>query len=197
MKKIIFVLASSLMMAGSAYAQEAFVAQIGNNNNAGNIQVNQPTNASNAYIVQNSQNGGVLGGAAGQTALNLQSGGGNYAFTWQEDLEHTSGAGVFTRGISNITSANHSSLNWQTGSGNTAIAVQMMARTDMSSTILQDGDNNTAVNWQSSLVNGGTVVPTITPALTTPTLGINPGPVVSPVVGITANASLSPTAVSN
>lgn len=180
MKKVLLAIAVTTAMSGAAVAQEAFIAQIGNGNNAGNIQVNQPENypprggQSNSVIVQDSTNSDGRYVSQGQQALTVQSGPDNGSYTWQQDT----GSSLFA--------ARHTALTWQNGRRNSATTVQLARNADFKSTILQEGNGNTAVNWQST---GYTEINSIVPNTIAPELRIRNNAPSVPGVLVGANAN--------
>lgn len=188
MKKIMLIAAAAAGLAfaattGSAFAQynpsEAFISQVGNGHNAANIQVGQDAgqtsavssgDPSTAVIVQSQ----APGGTNGHIALQVQLDPGNAAYTFQSS-----------------TFADDQALTWQDGPGNTAVTVQASTASgsqeeEFTSSIIQTGANNVAVNWQSDVPNSATytVNPT-TPGLTigSPTTTVSSFGVTVPLLG--------------
>lgn len=157
MLKLVLVALASTALTTGAFATEAFIGQEGDHHTAQNIQLNQTNLSTSTAVIYQGQN---PGGANGHDALQVQLGDDNYAYTYQSSDYY-----------------DHVALTWQDGTNNSAVTVQWTdgdtgcnegancpgqddAR--LKSRIIQNGDYNVAVNWQSS--GGGNPVYTLSPA---------------------------------
>jgi hypothetical protein len=154
--KTIMLSAAFIALGTTAFAQDAFISQVGDDHAAVNYsQLNNSgnTNRDNLQVIaQQSETDGTFG-TSGFRAANLASGANNTAYTYQLDLSD------FTTNRSNgSTGATMDSLTWQEGNGNNAVAVQLInqapaRKSTHVSQILQAGDNNVGINWSQN--NGG------------------------------------------
>jgi hypothetical protein len=158
MKKLMLVALATTALTGSALAFEsdAFISQVGNGHDAANIQLGQ--NAGFTTGVDSGQPSVAVilqeqapGGTNGHTALQVQLDPGNFAYTFQSS-----------------TFGDDDALTWQDGTGNSAVTVQVSTATgsqeeEFSSDIIQNGNNNVAVNWQSDVPSSATM--TVTPSV--------------------------------
>lgn len=170
LKVLLVALASSALTTG-AFATEAFIGQVGDHHAAHNIQLNQSNLSTSTATIYQAEN---PGGANGHDALQVQFGDNNDAYTFQK-------SDYF----------DHEALTWQDGTGNDAVTVQWTAGDTgcnegancpgqpdarLKSRIIQLGNGNVGVNWQSS----GTVAHSYS---------LNPASPSITVVGETLNVS--------
>ncbi|SIS95168.1 hypothetical protein SAMN05421759_107118 [Roseivivax lentus] len=185
--KTLTISALAIAFAGSAYAQDAYVNQLGDNLTGMNYAEYSTGNDATQVIVQQG-----VGYSAGQ----LSRGAGNSATTYQIDSTNT-----FINSLPNEGSTAGGpaaeSLIWQSGDGfqngyNTAVAVQLNQQGPGSqnstflSQIIQEGNDNTAVNWTQNQgnTNGMAGVSLLLP--TTLSANVTPGttPLPTPVVNV-------------
>lgn len=194
MKTLIVSISAALMaLSTAAHAQDAYISQIGDDLSAVNYsEYNQSGNQNRDNMQVTAQMG------VGFQAATLTRGSNNTAHTYQLDLTDNYANGTGTSG------ATMESLVWQKGGfntgNNTAVAVQLANQSPGTqgtyvSQILQEGTNNTAINWAQ---NAGTnwFGNTSLASIVTPTLALTPSrealPSVSAVTvpfGTTVNVS--------
>ncbi|EAR51127.1 hypothetical protein OG2516_18195 [Oceanicola granulosus HTCC2516] len=142
--------AAVFAFAGAANAQDAYITQMGDSNDAANVSQN-PTSTPNLQIIQQQANDA--------DAVNLAEGGGNFAYAYQ---------------LSPASSSGMNALIWQDADGNGVnanmaanIAVHTNGNLGANQQIVQYGDENRAINWSDD-TNGdlpkATVVGLIIPA---------------------------------
>lgn len=170
MKNLLISTAAVVALAGAAHAQDAFITQVGDDNSAINYsEYNQSgnTNSDNMQVIVQEGNGFA--------AANFARGKNNSAFAYQQN----------PNGDPNATME---SLIWQSAQnfnegGNTAVAVQLNTnspgtQSTFKSQIIQEGADNTAVNWAQ---NAGGAMAGISLANTSlPSISLNPAANPSP-----------------
>ncbi|UWR23338.1 hypothetical protein [Sulfitobacter sp. S190] len=183
--KTFLISAAVIVAASAASAQDAYVTQLGNNltgvnYSEYNIASNSGTNTQQVIAQQ----------GIGFAAANLSRGTGNSATTFQLDTTNT-----FVND-GNASGATAESLIWQKADGytngyNQAVAVQLVVqgpgaeKAAFRSQIIQEGNNNTAVNWQQT--NGGPMAG----------LSLAGGGLSAPALTLTPNATARPTPAAN
>lgn len=183
--KTYIIAAAVTAIASGAYAQDAFITQVGDDNAAANVQT-------------------VVGGSISQYGSTITPADGNVQVIQQVNLDDGSNTAVqllrgednqaFTYQTTRVGGDNSSLiLQTETGGNNVAsdnIAIHVMNQGpectgflcglaqdhDFTAQTLQYGDDNTAINWIEA---GGNAVPTGTPTLQIPSLTQTalPGPV--------------------
>lgn len=169
--------AAVIALAGAAHAQEAFITQIGDGNDAVNI-AQRGFGQGNTQVI--AQEGDDL------SAANLTRGRDNQAFTYQSFTSGYTGFGGAT--------ASGTSLIWQTGTdsfnggeNNIAVTVQLHDTNnapDYVSQTIQAGDDNVALNWTE---DGGSDVPLFTGSLDAPKLSLTAKTAKAPTPGLLTN----------
>ncbi|SFQ50899.1 hypothetical protein SAMN05421853_107213 [Roseivivax halotolerans] len=184
--KTIALSAAALLFAGAASAQDAYINQLGDQLNAVNYSEYSTGNDAQQVIVQQG-----VGFSAGQ----LSRGPGNSATTYQIDSTSNTVNSLTdtTSGNTVGSGATANSFIWQKNDGftngnNTAVAVQLNQQgpgsqnSSFLSQIIQEGNDNTAVNWsqdQAGTMAGQNLLGTTT---LTATVAPSPTPLPVPVV---------------
>ncbi len=182
MKTLIVSVSAALMaLSTAAHAQDAYISQIGDDLSAVNYsEYNQSGNQNRDNMQVTAQMG------VGFQAATLTRGSNNTAHTYQLDLTNNYANGTGTSG------ATMESLIWQKGGfgtgNNTAVAVQLANQSPGTqgtyvSQILQEGTNNTAINWAQNA--GGVMAGMSLASIVTPTLNLTPSKEALPSISAT------------
>lgn len=182
MKTLIVSVSAALMaLSTAAHAQDAYISQIGDDLSAVNYsEYNQSGNQNRDNMQVTAQMG------VGFQAATLTRGSNNTAHTYQLDLTNNFANGTGTSG------ATMESLIWQKGGfgtgNNTAVAVQLANQSPGTqgtyvSQILQEGTNNTAINWAQNA--GGAMAGMSLASIVTPTLNLTPSKEALPSISAT------------
>lgn len=179
--KTLYLSAAIIALAGAASAQDAFITQLGDDNQAANLSFNTFTPDPNTQVIY--QNGDD------QIAVQIADGNGNQAWSYQ--LAETAPFGpIFGVGGGNV---DHESLVIQEGDDNTAINVALdnnaifglFPGRGANQQILQQGDDNVAINWSQDSANPfGSLIDGTQPA---PTAALTITPLGVPAFGATVN----------
>ncbi|MCB5200475.1 hypothetical protein LGQ03_14595 [Loktanella sp. TSTF-M6] len=176
--KTLFLATAATIIASGAFAQDAFITQLGDDNAAANIQTS--LGGGNLAVVQQVNNVpggffGFLGPQGDNTAVQLQRGADNNAFTYQETTRSSNASLILqTEETGNNVASNNMAINvMANGSAD-----------DFTAQTLQYGDDNVAINW---IEEGGNAVATGSPTLAMPMLALTSIP--NPVPGGMATVS--------
>lgn len=179
--KTLYISAAIVALAGAATAQEAFIQQVGDDNQAANLSFNSDTDDANNQVIY--QEGDS------QLAVNYSDGEGNQAWAYQLAVD---APGIFG-GFGGGANVEHTSLVVQEGDDNTAINVALDQNTGFfdpgtgaTQQTLQSGDNNTALNWSQDSNANNNIIGTVG----IPPASINITPLTAPSFGGTVSGSI-------
>ncbi|OWY18544.1 hypothetical protein B6V73_01735 [Thioclava sp. JM3] len=176
--KLFAVTAAALLIAGGAHAQDAYITQLGDNLTG--LNYSEYSNGSNVRQVIAQQ-------GVGFRAANLSRGSDNSAMTYQidpgfdnstQEATHNStrdtGSGakmnsLIIQSARGYTFGNNKAVTVQLGGGLRAQHVNFRAQT------IQEGNNNTGVNWQQNTGNTNGMAGKTYGSITTPTFGMSVG----------------------
>lgn len=179
--KLFAVTAAALLIAGGAHAQDAYITQLGDNLTG--LNYSEYSNGSNVRQVIAQQ-------GVGFRAANLSRGNDNTAMTYQVDTtfdNSTQGANRDTGSGAQMNSLVIQSARGFPNGNNKAVTVQLanqgpgVEHVNFRAQTIQEGNNNTGVNWQQN--NGGAMYQQTYGSISTPTFGMSVGtaPLPSPI----------------
>lgn len=170
--KILMTSAAIIALSGAAYAQDAYITQMGDNHSGVNYSEYHIQSSSNPNTTQV-----IAQSGEGFQAANLSRGTSNAAYTYQMDLTND----WLNNGVPSGTQME--SLIFQKGDGftngnNAAVTVQLanqgpgVQNTNFMAQTIQEGNNNTAVNWAQS--GGGALASVSLGSMSAPSLSLTP-----------------------
>ncbi|WP_299285910.1 hypothetical protein [uncultured Tateyamaria sp.] len=188
--KTLIISAAMVVASGAAYAQDAYITQLGNDHVAINYS---------EYSVGNDNLQVVNQQGEGFAAATLTRGSGNSAHTYQLDATN----GYVNEG--KPSGATMDSLIWQSADGftngrNVAVAVQIAAQSPgpngtYVSQIIQEGNNNVALNWAQN--SGGAMFRQSIGSISAPKVSLSAvptlatGPSLSPSIPFSSSVSVN------
>lgn len=179
--KLTAIAAILAICGGAAAAQEAFITQLGSDNNGANVSRGDFAGTTQQVIYQRGND---------LSAVNLGVGAGNTAWAWQDwpDGQNFRGQPQNNQATSLIWQDVDTDSAGNPRGGNTAVNVQLLTRTTnvnprsgVAQTI-QRGSGNTAINWMSGGPGEGSFDRTM-PTASAPTLAVTP-----PITQSTSNS---------